>query len=177
MIVGIVLTLLCYYANGVSIEEYGAIPNVYTLEVAEQNARAFSKTFIAANSSSDHTVEVPAGKEFYMLNVNVYDIYGVTVQFNGDIKFTDTISAWQQDTTGIFQFNESHDLTFSGKGVIDGQGLKWWRSAYLGNNYRPDLFYFYQCTNILITDLYLLNSPRFTISKPPHTHVISKNDL
>jgi hypothetical protein len=73
MIVGILLTLLCYYANEVSIEEYGAIPNVYTLEAAEQNARAFSKTFNTTNSSSDHAVDVPAGF-FNLLYVNVFDI-------------------------------------------------------------------------------------------------------
>lgn len=162
---GIVCPLLCFSVNGISIEDFGAIPNVYTLEVAEQNAWAFSKALIAANSSSDYIVEVPAGREYFMLNVYACDIYGVTIEFNGDLKFTDTISAWRQETTGIFQFNESHDLTFTGSGIIDGQGLKWWRSAYLGNSYRPDLFYFYQCTNILMKELYLLNSPRFTICK------------
>ena len=159
----LLFSLLSCSVSGISIEEFGAVANVYTVEAAEMNSMAFQKTILAANHSSDKVIEVPAGKEYFMLDVYVYDIYGVTFLFDGNILFSDTILAWVNQRTGMFTFNESHDLTFAGSGKVDGNGLKWWRSAYLGNSYRPDMFYFYQCTAILISEVHLFNSPRFTI--------------
>ena len=166
MFLKFVLLLFCPYSvSSISIEEFGAIPNVYTLEAAAINSLAFAKTVSSANRSNDRIIEVPRGKEFFMLDVYVYDIYDVTFQFDGNILFSDTILAWVNQRTGIFSFNESHHLRFSGNGKLDGNGLKWWRSAYLGNSYRPDMFYFYRCTNIYMKDVNLFNSPRFTICK------------
>mmetsp|Transcript_14425 Transcript_14425/g.21672 ORF Transcript_14425/g.21672 Transcript_14425/m.21672 type:complete len:465 (-) Transcript_14425:119-1513(-) len=161
------IAALCLFfvaaVNSILIEEYGAKPNSYDLHTARVNSEAMVNALVAANSSLDRVVTISGGNEYYMLGVYVSDIYDVTIQISGKVIFSDYIPAWDPDTTAQFWFVECHGITVQGQGIVDGQGLKWWRGAYLGLSYRPFLVYFYHSTDIIIKDAFFLNSPRFSI--------------
>lgn len=58
-----------------------------------------------------------------------------------------------------------HNITITGRGTIDGQGAVWWkrqREKTLAHP-RPRLISFDECTNVLIQDVALINSPSWTI--------------
>lgn len=176
-----VTTLICLSAlwvwlprlQGASIDDFGAIKNIRTLKAAEINSNAFQEALLAANSSSsDRTVLIPAGNEYTLLQIYSTDLYDITIQLDGTLIFSDEIQAWSEDPTGQLEFHDVHGITVQGNGKIDGQGLKWWRSAYVGHDNRPVMFYFELSTEIYFSDVYLLNSPKFSINFKDCAHII-----
>jgi len=156
--------------QSLSIADFGAIPNLKTWEVAVHNSECFSKALLQANQSRvDRTVEFPAGTTYYLANSTHADLQSVHVQVDGTVIFSDDIKKFPLDEGGggrnpFWQFTNSEFLHLSGSGVIDGQGLEWWRLCYTGNDKRPLLIEFYQCREIVIEGVYLLNSPRYSIN-------------
>jgi polygalacturonase len=169
-------SVLCYWTTplqGASIDDYGAIKNIRSLKAAEINSEAFQQALLAANSSTyDRTVLIPAGNEYALLHVYSTQIHDITIQLEGTLIFSDEIQAWPEDPTAQLEFYDVHGVTVQGNGKIDGQGLKWWRSAYLGHDNRPVMFYFELSTEIYFTDVYLLNSPKFSINFKDCAHII-----
>lgn len=159
--------------TALTIDDYGAIPHQYNLHVAQINSKAFLNALYAANSSTtDRTVIIPSGNEYFMLQVVGTSLYDITIQLDGKLLFSDEIQAWVEEPIGQLEFHDVHGITVQGDGKIDGQGLKWWRSAYLGHDIRPVMFYFELSTEIYISDVYLLNSPKFSINFKDCAHII-----
>jgi hypothetical protein len=158
---------------GASIDDFGAIKNIHTLNAAKANTQAFNLALLAANSSTtDRTILIPANNEYLMLNVGGSDLYDLTIQLDGKLIFSDDIDSWPADPIGQLEFYDIHGMTIQGTGVIDGQGLKWWRATYLGHDVRPVMFYFELSTSITIVDVYLLNSPKFSINFKDCAHIM-----
>jgi hypothetical protein len=165
---GILFCVLIFLpaAWSVSITDFHARPGVDTVEAALQNADAFAKAIIFANSSSDdRVVLVPEGYEFFMGYVEALDIYGVTVQVDGVVKFSDhIIPVWGTESDTQIKFEDCDRITLTGSGTFDGQGLKWWRLAYASSAIaRPKLVRFRRTRDISVDGLTFLNSPSFHV--------------
>lgn len=146
-------------------EEFGAKPGIEIWSVALRNAESLTKALEMANSSHfDRTVVVPAGKTFFMYAANFTNLYNVKLQIDGILKYSDEISKWPQINFALLYFVDCENIEVFGSGMIDGQGLKWWRYAYSGRDYRPDTIYFKYTRNIVIRDLYLYSSPKYSIN-------------
>ena len=68
--------------------------------------------------------------------------------------------------TGSYQplltANYANNIAIIGKGYIDGQGLEWWTAYENGTiSARPRMFQPNHCSNILLKDITLKNSPQF----------------
>src|SRR5689334_9294917 len=112
--------------------DFGAVATDYepTVDIADFNARAILQAFQAANASEfDKTVIIPA-KTFYFSAVRLYDMQHILFQIDGNLTAHSNLSTWKYDENGDafdqFYLERMSDITFSGNGVIDGQGYNWW---------------------------------------------------
>lgn len=123
-----------------NILEFGARPSLENWHVAQSNAEALLKTVAAANASRiDRTVVIPQGHTFYMYAANMSNLVDVTFEINGVLKYTDEIKQWPTKNFALLYFTDCEGIHVHGTGMIDGQGMKWWRYAYSGRDYRPDM--------------------------------------
>eukprot|EP01031_Cornospumella_fuschlensis_P045355 gene45355-55494_t len=158
--------------GGHIIDDFGAIAEKESWEIAKINSQAFLKALSAANASSfDRTVQFPEGKHYFMYVVAASYLNDVTIQIDGILRYSDEIKRYPAETSALIHISESHGITLTGKGKIDGQGLNWWRRCYTGVDDRPDMVTFQYSTNILIYDLFLYSSPKYSLNFKDCAHV------
>jgi polygalacturonase len=59
---------------------------------------------------------------------------------------------------------------------VDGQGyVWWWRVILSGDDVRPHMFVFHQCKDLLVQNLYVINSPQFHFYPWDVANVLFKN--
>lgn len=161
----LVLMGLIGYVWAWSVEDFGAKAGVENWEVAQWNANAFLKTISVANSSFiDRSVVFPEGKMFYMYAVNISHVSNVEIRVDGTLKYSDEIRRWPSDNYALMYFTYCENIHLTGKGMIDGQGLNWWRMAYTGTDNRPDMINFKYSRGVTVTNLYLYSSPKYSIN-------------
>lgn len=147
-----------------SIDDFNPIEGKDTIHAARQNVKSFTEAVLAANASTtDKTVLIPEGHVYYMAELFFEYIHDVTIQLEGRIMFSDNLLIWDNDSESMICFENSRGLTVHGHGVMDGQGLKWWRVAYTGTDNRPKLMRFRKSIDLLIYDVTFLNSPSFHV--------------
>ncbi|KAJ5622769.1 hypothetical protein N7490_011374 [Penicillium lividum] len=100
----------------------------------------------------------------------------IEVQLEGEIKFTDDITYWQ-DNNFYYSFQKSitfwvwggQDIKIFGKGTLNGNGQRWY-NEFSGNQildpdntfYRPILFLTDNATRVTVEGITQLNSPCWT---------------
>jgi polygalacturonase len=148
------------------IEDFGAKPDLEVQSIAVQNTNAFLQALTAANASdTDKTVVFPEGKVYYMFALNITNFHNVVIQIDGTLKYSNDIESYPAAKNyGLMYFLDCEGIHFQGKGMIDGQGLNWWRKAYLGNDFRPDMISFHQSRDLTLENLYLYSSPKYSIN-------------
>jgi polygalacturonase len=161
------LSIICSQCTSNTIDQFGAIKNVNTWNAALRNSEALISAMYAANSSTDRVVIIPAGHVYYMSNTTFFHLYDITLRVEGELIFSDDVLKWSnarnENSCLYFQFCNGITIEATSNGLINGQGLNWWRYTYTGTDYRPIMFDFYQTKDILIRNLYMLNAPRFSI--------------
>jgi polygalacturonase len=149
-----------------SLDDFQAIRDKDSVHAALHNVQSFTQAIMAANASvTDKTVIIPEGSVYYMGELWFEKIVDVTIQLDGKILFSDNFLVWGQESDSMICFENSRGLTVHGSGVMDGQGLKWWRMAYTGKDkgFRPKLMRFRTTVDILIYGVTFLNSPSFHV--------------
>ena len=141
------LHLLVRKNLSVSIDDFGAVADKDSSKIALQNADAFAAALVEANASStDRVITFPQGKTYFMGKMVVEFMQDITIEVAGRIAFSDDIKrVWGDEAQGsgsMLRFENCQDVTLTGGGVLDGQGLKWWRLAYTGHDVRPKLVRF-----------------------------------
>ncbi|CAF1056545.1 unnamed protein product [Didymodactylos carnosus] len=99
----------------------------------------------------------------------------VTIQIEGILKFSDNFLEWPRDphthqVRDCFYFEQLNHVTLTSsqstgnKGLIDASGNRWWGLVeyLLIRDNRPRLLLIYNSTNLLIENLLLKNSPKWT---------------
>lgn len=168
LIACVLLSTLTTAVNAVhNIDDYGArsTPDNSPVgwlnwKLAEKNSQALEKAIQAANSEEDlneRVVILSQGNNYYMSAVEVSELHNVEVRVEGNITYSDIISAWPKKSGGkalpLFAISNSSEVSITGNGYIDGQGLKWWRYTFTGTEIRPFMFLIEQCQGI--DDLYI----------------------
>ena len=141
------LFLLCFFLilsffiltpSGLNIDDFNAVADKDSKDAAFHNVQAFTDALEKANSSStDRVVTVPYGKNYFFGMMVFHNVHDVLLDIQGTVTFSDDIKrVWDaQDNLrngSMIEFQDSFDITISGGGTFDGQGLKWWRLAYTG---------------------------------------------
>jgi polygalacturonase len=89
-------------------------------------------------------IQIDAGATLRMLPLNLYTNYPGQNQMFGNLFYALTLT----------------NISITGSGTIDGQGLPWWNSTGTLFSNRPYMIYFNSgCKQILIQDVTILNSP------------------
>ncbi len=143
-------------ANTFYVTNYGAVADGVTT-----NTTAIQNAINAANSAGGGTVRVTAGNFLsgpftFVNNLNLQLDAGATL----------TMLPWDKYPGGdvspanFIQGSSLHDVEVSGSGVIEGQGLPWWKDTETNSAAaRPNMVNFSACTRVLIQDLTCSNSP------------------
>ncbi len=139
------------------------------------NTRAIQETLDLASRAGGGTVIVPAGQYvtgslFLHDNITLHVDAGATLLGSENIDDYPLVTLrWE----GITQLSHAplitgdglRNIAVTGRGTIDGRGRYWWvmHRAKTLTHPRPRLISFANCTNVLIEDILLVNSPAWTI--------------
>ncbi len=151
--------------------EFGAKADGKTLDTA-----AIQAAIDHCGSLGGGTVFIPAGNYltgaiFFKDNINLYLDSGAELFASQDpADYPVTPNRWegmeQQTYAPIVAGNGLHDISVTGRGVINGQGDFWWR-GFLEKTLqypRPRMIGFADCINVLIEGITLKNSPAWTVN-------------
>mmetsp|Transcript_31445 Transcript_31445/g.43639 ORF Transcript_31445/g.43639 Transcript_31445/m.43639 type:complete len:460 (+) Transcript_31445:384-1763(+) len=169
--------------QAVSIEDFGAVPDDSSLSTAVSNSRAIELAFQsleAKGQAGTREVEVPAGRQYFLMPVNVKGSSQVTFVLRGTLIALDAIDDWPM--TGnhyhfLLNFVGCKNVTVSGGGEIRGRGFKWWARVILDqiSDHRPHLLYFFQCSGVLVESVRMYNSPMYHLKLEDVEHVVVRN--
>eukprot|EP01006_Ploeotia_vitrea_P046039 TRINITY_DN66990_c2_g1_i1.p1 TRINITY_DN66990_c2_g1~~TRINITY_DN66990_c2_g1_i1.p1 ORF type:complete len:475 (+),score=271.71 TRINITY_DN66990_c2_g1_i1:34-1458(+) len=192
--------------EAVSIEEFGAVAAAKDNAAAFQNAAAVQKAFAAVAMEKDRAarvVEVPKGKEFFIMPITLEQVYGVTLQMDGNLTSCNNMTAWpfednavvkypdddddlavrsrREGRTGrflnIISLTNCSDFVWTGEGTIDGVGFDWWVNTIKNKipHARPHLFVMELCENVVIENIRARNSPQFHFKLDDFRNVTVRN--
>ncbi|KAF7552055.1 hypothetical protein G7Z17_g4571 [Cylindrodendrum hubeiense] len=139
-------------------------------DVSADFARAIKK----ANNGG--TLYLPKKRKFVIGKaLDLTGLHDIHLHLDGEIRFTNDVKYWQENAW-YHPFQKSimfwkwggSDIKIYGKGVIEGQGQRWWNEFESGTGsilnpdnkyYRPILFYAENTTNLDISGIHLKDSP------------------
>ena len=147
-----------------SINSYGALADDPSVAAAVKNSQAISDALQKAAPGS--AVLVPADSKYYIFSVSAVGLKDVQLWVEGDLVAIANITAWPLDgdnCQNVLHFTNCTRLVMTGKGTIDGQGYRWWVECVFNflQHGRPHLVYMENCTNVLVENITMRNSPQF----------------
>lgn len=152
------------------IRDHGAIGDGVT-----SNTRAIQETIEAASRAGGGTVFVPVGQYvtgslFLRDNITLFlDAGALLLGSDRMADYPQVALRWEGVTkpthAPLITGERLRNIAVAGRGTIDGRGAMWWqlhRTKSLAAP-RPRLISFAHCTNVLIEEVTLINSPAWTI--------------
>ncbi|XP_021890788.1 polygalacturonase QRT2-like [Carica papaya] len=149
----------------VNVDRYGAKAN------GRDDSQAFKKAWRAACLASNGAVLVVPRNKIYHLKPLI---------FSGPCKSTltfkiyGTIKAWvkqseYRERRHWLRFDNVHNLRVTGGGIINGNGRKWWLNSCKINKKlpckdAPTAVTFYECSNLIVSNIWFQNSQKMHIS-------------
>lgn len=153
-----------------------------------QNTDALNAAIFSANSGD--TIWIPPGGQYYFIGgIVASNKTNMRVQIDGSVRAVPNFDAWPMKSDSQYahfmEFENCSGLTFTSEtkygvdnfegvdsattpetgGVIDGQGKRWWSEytigSSIGNRHRPKLIRIGTSENILVENIFMLNSPSF----------------
>lgn len=163
-----------------SITQFGAVDNDTSYNASFVNGKALYDAVLAANASGSGSIAyVPANLTFsYLPYAQFENIIGVTLQIDGILSaFAGDNLLWPNMTNGrtlnIIEFDSSDHVTITGNGRIVGNGYHWWWYVVLtGLDNRPHMIVTEDCTNFVLENLTLLDSPQYHVFLKDNVNVI-----
>jgi len=154
----------------VDFEEYGGIAEDMSNERAWENGRLMNESL---NSLEPGDIFIVPNKTFHVMGgIMVFNRSSFIFQLDGTILFSNNMDEWPRESNGdvfeCFHFFYLENVTFtsSGVGTLDGQGETWWGLPGIGyvvrGENRPRLFNVEDSKNILVENIFFLNSPYWT---------------
>lgn len=129
------IALVCTFVNSkghiIDFEtDAGGIPNDRTLETAWKNGQTLNLTLNSLDSGD--TLYFQNKTYFTMGGLIARNLTNVILHIDGTIDFIDDLKDWPKDPTGrvteCFNIKYANNLTITstGKGLLQGNGQKWW---------------------------------------------------
>ena len=143
-----------------NVTNYGAVGDGVTT-----NTAAIQAAINSASKAGGGMVEVPAGV-FLSGPLRLTDSINLRLD-NGAMLQMLPLDKYPGGTTDPGDFISGarlHDITISGTGTIDGQGIPWWPYARTRGARRPRMIFLSSCERVLIEKVTLTNSPMFHIA-------------
>lgn len=151
--------------------ELGGIPNNDSYAAASHNGQLFNNTLNNDLRPGDILV-IPENMTYWLTGgIKADGMSDVVWQIDGTIKFVDDRETWPTDENGdveecIYLSNVTNVLFTSSnrKGVIDGNGKKWWGAIdfLLHQENRPRILHIDTSQNVTMEHLFLKDSPYWT---------------
>lgn len=147
-------------AGNFNIMSYGAQGDgVFT------NTAAIQAAIDAAGGAGGGTVEIPPGN---FLCGPIHLVSGINLHLDeGAILLMLPMDKYPGGTVRPESFisgSNLHDISISGSGMINGQGIPWWPYARQRGARRPIMIHLLSCNRVLIENVTLTNSPMFHIA-------------
>ncbi|WP_428741762.1 glycoside hydrolase family 28 protein [Tenacibaculum sp.] len=173
-----------------NIKDYGAIGDGTTLctkaiqaAIDSCNANGGGKVIVPPGNYL-------SGSLFLKSNIYFEVFSGATILFNDDIENCPIVDGrWEgierKIYASLFTGHDLKNVTITGRGRLNGQGSTWWEAFYKTRDIRvqngiterepdnpigsplkvprPRMINLYNCTNVLISELTIVNSPSWTI--------------
>ncbi|CAF1332555.1 unnamed protein product [Adineta ricciae] len=158
----------------IDFEAIGGIAGDDRLSTCRKNTHLLNQTVNSLQTND--TIVFPSNRTFWLIGgIYARRLAHVTFQIDGVLKFSDNFLQWPRDSRthlvlDCFYFEQLDHVTFTSantenqKGVIDGSGNRWWGIVeYLViRGDRPRLLVIYNSTNLLVENILLKNSPKWT---------------
>ena len=166
------------------LSEFGGIPNDPSYPTVILNGQAFEMAIKTANSSQfDRIVLIDSNETYHMLPSGVqFGLSDIIIHIDGKIiAWEGDISQWTREeksnsTISLISFTDSKNITFSGKGVIEGLGYRWWWDVILGSHdNRPNLLEMENAVDTKIQGLTFSNSPKYQVNLRNMKNVLVEN--
>jgi len=164
------LTYVVGHGRIVNFEEEGGLPDEMSDDTAWKNGNLMNVTLNSLLPGD--TFFIPNKTFLLMGGIRAYNLTSITFQLDGTIVFSDNMDQWPRESSGdVFEcihFFWAQNVTFtsSGVGTLDGQGSTWWGLPGIGylvrGENRPRLFNIVDSKDILVENLFFLNSPYWT---------------
>ncbi|KAH9296043.1 hypothetical protein KI387_039631, partial [Taxus chinensis] len=151
---------------------------------------AFDLAWKAACEVESAVVEVPQGYTF-LIQSTIFSgpcQCGLTFQVDGVLLAPDGPDSWAKNSSKLqwIVFYKLQDFTLQGRGVIDGNGEKWWNlpcKPHRGPNGTtlhgpcdsPTAIRFFDSSGLTLQDLRIKNSPQFHVRFDGCTSVLINN--
>lgn len=175
----VIVSLFILCIHGIhNIKDYGGSTSTDRepdVRIALANSQALIKMITAANEDDYDRVAYVPPETYYFSAIEVDNLSNLIIEIDGILRAHSDIEEWPKDNggTGLDEIiiRSSTNVTLRGKGVIDGQGYRWWWnsiSQVLPNvthgDLRGKMITVSESTNILVEGLTFLNSPTWHLN-------------
>jgi len=164
--------------EGERVITYAGMPDNSSLAIEVQNGQLLNATL--ASLVPGDVLVIPNATYYVMGGVLVRNLTNVTISFEGRLVFSKSLKAWPRSTPGSngkvleclhFQYASNLRLIgVEGMSVLDGNGAAWWGIPGIGylidGRNRPRLLMVEASSNVLVENLMLKNSPRWSFWAP-----------
>jgi len=168
----VIFSLFAVHAHAADLylRNYGAhVAGEWGVDEAQQNGEIFHQVLQDADSG-DRVILSSGEYMYYIPHAHVEGLHDVSVVLDGSMILHDNISAWPyvdetESYMNAIEIRSSTNVTITGRGVMDGQGMVWWVGFLNGDvsRRRPTMIEFQNSIDILIENVNMLNGPRFHI--------------
>jgi polygalacturonase len=145
-----------------NVTSYGAVG-----DGATDCTAAFAAAIAACSAAGGGTVLVPAGKFVsgsivLKSNITLNVTPGATILGSNNDECFPPVEGWWSNN---IHADGAENIAIVGGGVIDGRGQYWWARMRKGERrlHRPNLIGLRNCSNVLLRDVQLRNSPMWTV--------------
>ena len=167
--------------NVISIDSYGAVANDSSVDAAVGNSRAITNALLKA--AQGDAVLVPRYSQYYIFSSVVSDVADdIQLWIEGELIAHSNITAWPYEGNNylhILEIQNCRGFILTGKslGSIRGQGYKWWVETVFNfiDKERPKMVKMQNCTDVIVEDLRVYNSPSFHFDLSNMTNLIVRN--
>ena len=162
----------------------------FSFAARANNTMAINRAFIDA--AEGDTILIPAGNTFYFNGgIEILEKTNIGLQIEGAMRAVPDFEAWPlrndrnyahfiyfENCTGVtITSSTEHGQTIGNdkrslrrtsdeaRALVDGQGKRWWNEYTIGPSgpSRPKLIVLSACENILVENIFMLNSPSFNL--------------
>lgn len=156
-----------------NIKAFGAICDSTT-----DNTQAIQNAIDAADKVGGGRVVIPAG-QYLSGPLKICSNLNLQIDSAARLRFLpfDKYPGGLKEGNSFISGTGLHDISITGKGIIDGQGSPWWPFAKTKDAKRPRMIVLRDCDKILIEHVTLTNSPMFHIAIGGKTTNVTVNGI